>query len=144
MPGWVAPAPLELQLWYGDFLVADLHQVFPHQGTWFASYDLRIVRGEGALQDKLLTYIEFCEDFHRRIADGQDHDFEEFDRFAPISDTGSWNARLPTGDCVPMEGRMWFADGQASWQHPETEPSTERAANDFWARVGKAEQSNEG
>jgi hypothetical protein len=46
MPGWEAPAPLELQLWYGDLLVADLHQVFPHQGTWFANYDLRIVRGE--------------------------------------------------------------------------------------------------
>ena len=137
MPRWIEPPPLELQLWYGHLLVADLRQVFPHQGTWFAEYDLKIAPGEGTLQDKLLTYIAFCEYFHRRIADGQDHDFEEFDRFAPISDTGSWNARLPTGGSVPMEGRMWFADGQASWQHPETEPSTEGAANEFWARIAQ-------
>lgn len=139
MPGWVEPPPLKVQLWYGDLLVADLHQVYPHQGTWFAEYDLRIAPGEGTLQDELLTYITFCEAFHRRIADGQDHDFEEFDRFALISDVRSWNARLPTGATMPMEGRMWFADGYASWQHPETEPSTEMAANEFWARVARDE-----
>ena len=51
MPRWVAPPPLELQLWYGDVLVADLHQVFPHQGTWFAPYELKIAPGEGTLQE---------------------------------------------------------------------------------------------
>src|SRR6516165_3265590 len=56
MPPWVPPPPLELQLWYGDLLVADLHQVFPHQGTWFAPYATKIRRGEGALQDGLLNY----------------------------------------------------------------------------------------
>ncbi len=45
MPSWVPPPPLELQLWYGDLLVAELHQVFPHQGTWFAPYELKIAQG---------------------------------------------------------------------------------------------------
>ena len=134
MSAWVEPPPLELELWYGNLLVADLHQAFPHQGTWFAEYDLKIVRGEGTLQDDLLTYIAFCEDFQRRIADGQDHDFNEFDRFGPITDSASWSARFPTGGSVPMQGRIWLADGQASWEHPETQPSTEAAANEFWAR----------
>lgn len=138
MTPWVEPPPLELQLWYGNLLVADIHRVFPHQGTWFAGYDLRIMPGQGELQDQLLAYIAFCEDFHHRIAEGRDHDFDEFDRFAPIPDSGSWNARLLTGGSVPMEGKMWFADGQASWQHPETEPSTEGAANEFWARNAKS------
>lgn len=129
------PPPLELQLWYGDLLVADLHHVFPHQGTWFGSYAAKIRRGEGALQDELLNYIAFCEDFHRRIGDGQDHDFDEFDRFGPIADAGKWKVPLPGGGFLPMEGRMWFLEGQASWQHPETEPSTEGAANKLWARV---------
>ena len=134
MARWVEPPPLELQLWYGDLLVADLHRVIPHQGTWFAEYDVRIIPGQGELQDQLLAYISFCEDFHQRIVDGRDHDLDEFDRYVPISDCDSWNARLPTGVSVPMEGKMWFADGQASWQHPETEPSTEGAANEFWVR----------
>jgi hypothetical protein len=47
MPRWVPPPPLELQLWYGDVLVAELHQVFPHQGTWFAAYELKIASGQG-------------------------------------------------------------------------------------------------
>ena len=42
MPRWVPPPPLELTLWYDDVLVAELHQVFPHQGTWFAPYELKI------------------------------------------------------------------------------------------------------
>src|SRR5436305_10939091 len=108
MPRWVPPPALELQLWYDDVLVAELHQVFPHQGTWFAPYELKIASGEGALHDQLLKYIAFCEDFHRRIADGQDHDFAEFDRFGPIADTGSWRIPRPGGGSVPMEGRMWF------------------------------------
>ena len=133
------PAPLELELWYDDLLVADLHQVFPHQGTWFAEYKLKIGRGEGTKQDQLLEYIAFCEDLHCRIANGQDHDIAEFDRFGRIADTGSWKVPLSDGGALPMEGRMWFAGGQASWQPPETEPSTEMAANRAWARIADLE-----
>ena len=81
----------------------------------------------------MLEYIAFCEDFHRRIADGEDHDFAEFDRFGPIADAGSWRVPRPDGGSMPMEGRMWFADGQASWQHPETAPSTE-----LWRHLPKS------
>jgi hypothetical protein len=137
MSRWVAPPPLEFQLWYSDLLVAQLHQVFPHQGTWFAPYELKIAPGEGALQDRLLEYIAFSEDFDRRIGQGQDHDFAEFDRFEPISDAGSWSVPRPGGGAMPMAGRMWFVGGQASWQHPETVPSTEGAANELWARIAE-------
>jgi hypothetical protein len=135
MSRWVSSPPLELQLWYGDVLVADLHEVFPHQGTWFASYDLRILPGEGALQDRVLEYIAFCEDFDRRITQGQDHDFTEFERYGPIADTGSWRVPRPDGGTLPMEGSMWLASGQACWRHPETQPSTEAAANEVWACI---------
>lgn len=128
---WVEPPPLEAQLWFGSLFVADLHRMFPHQGTWFSEYDLRITNGQGELPDQLLAYIAFCEDFHRRIAGGRDHDFAAFDRFTPIPNCESWSARLPTGRCVPMEGILWFTDGDAIWQHPETEPSTEVAASHF-------------
>ncbi len=134
MARWIEPAPLECQLWYGNLLVADLHRVFPHQGTWFAEYDLRITHDQGELQHRLLAYIEFCQAFHERIAEGKDHRFDEFDQFAPIPECSSWTARLPTDVSVPMEGRIWFADGQASWQHPEAQPSTEGAAYEFWSR----------
>jgi hypothetical protein len=133
----VAPPPLELQLWYGDVLVAELHQVFPHQGTWFAPYKLKIALGQGALRDRLLEYIAFTAGFNRRIAEGQDHDFAEFDRFGGIADAGSWKIPRPDGGVMPMEGKMWFVDGQASWQHRETPPSTEGAANELWARIAE-------
>lgn len=137
MSRWVEPPPLELQLWYGDVLVADLHDVFPHQGTWFAPYELKISPGEGAPKDRLLEYIAFTADFNRRIADGQDHDFDEFDRFGDIAEAGSWKVPLPDGTVMPMEGKMWFVDGQACWQHPQTLPSTEGAANELWARIAE-------
>lgn len=128
MPSWVEPRRLEVQLYYGDLMVAELHRMFPHQGTWFAEYELSIAPGQGMLQDKLLDYIGFCEDFHRRMANELDHDFEEFDNFEIDSD--SWVARLPSGVSIPIEGNMLFADGQSSWQHPGTRP--EEAANKFW------------
>lgn len=131
---WVDPPLLEGQLWFGSLLVADLHRMFPHQGTWFSEYDLRLANAQGELQDQLLAYVAFCEDFNRRIAEGRDHDFDEFERFSPIPNCESWRAQLPNGCIVPMEGRMWFADGNASWQHAETEPSTEVAANEFWGQ----------
>jgi hypothetical protein len=137
MSRWVPPPPLELQLWYGDVPVAALHQVFPHQGTWFALYELKIAPGEGVLQDELLEYIAFCEDFDRRIAQGRDHDFAELDRFGPVADTGSWKVPRPDGGVMQMTGRIWFVGGQASWQHPETAPSPEGAANELWARIAE-------
>jgi hypothetical protein len=143
MSSWMAPPPLELQLWYGQVLVAELHEVFPHQGTWFAPYELRIRSGTGELQDRLLAYIAFCEEFNRRIAGGQAHDFAEFDRFLPAADAGSWRVPRPDGGEMPMEGRMWFMEGQASWQHPETAPSTEGAANALWARIAEFAASDE-
>jgi hypothetical protein len=134
---WVEPPPLEGQLWFGDVLVADLHKIFPHQGTWFSDYDLRISKESGELEDQLLTYVEFCEEFNRRIADGYEHDFEEFDQFGTITNCDLWSVVLPHGQIVPMEGRLWFADGGVNWQHPETDPSTEAAANEFWAQNAK-------
>lgn len=135
MPPWVAPPYLELQLWFGDVLVADLHEVFPHQGTWFASCELKIASGDGALQARLLEYIGFSDAFNRRIAQGEAHDFAEFDRFGDLSDAAVWRAPRPDGGVMPMAGRMWFMDEQACWQHPESAPSTEAAANDLWRRI---------
>jgi hypothetical protein len=115
-------------------MVEDLFQMFQHQGTWFSGYTLRITRDQGELQSRLLAYIAFCEDFHRKIAEGQEHDFDAFDSFEVIPNCASWTARLPNGPSVPMEGRMWFADGEVSWPHPETQPSAEAAAYDFWTQ----------
>jgi hypothetical protein len=144
MPHWVAPPFLELQLWFGDVLVADLHQVFPHQGTWFAPYELKISQGQGTLQDRLLEYIAFTDDFNRRLAEGLDHDFEEFDSFGAIANATSWTVPRPDGGLIPMAEKMWFADGQACWQHPETTPSTEAAANELWARIADYVAATEG
>ncbi len=111
---------MEGQLWFGDLLVADLRGMFPHQGTWFSDYCLRITPDQGILQGRLLAYIALCKDFDRRIAESQEHDFDEFDRFDPIPNCESWRVRLPNGSSVPMEGQMWFTEAEASWQHPET------------------------
>jgi hypothetical protein len=135
MSRWISPQPLELQLFYDDILVADLHEVIAHQGTWFASYELRISSGEGVQQDRLLEYIASCEDFDRRIAQGEDRDFDEFDRYGVIAAASSWRVPRPDGGDFLMEGNMWFADGEVCWQHPETKPSTEEAANVVWACI---------
>lgn len=129
---WVAPPLLEGQLWFGNLLVADLHQLSPHQGTWSSKYKLRISANHGQQEDKLLSYIAFSEDFHRKIDEGQDHDFAEFECFTSIQDCMSWAAKLPSGLLIPMVGMIRFANGEVYWDHPDTAPSMEAAANVFW------------
>src|SRR4051794_14434038 len=99
----ILPQSLELQLFYGELLVADLHEAYPHQGTWFARCELKISPGEGPLQDGLLEYITFSEEFDRRIEHGEEHDFTEFDRYDSIADTASWRVPRPDGGALPME-----------------------------------------
>lgn len=137
MSPWVPPPPLELRLWYGDLLIADLHNVFPHQGTWFALYELKIAAGDGSLSDRLLKYIAFTIDFNRRIAEGRDYDFDEFDNFGSLAEAGLWKVPRPDGGAMPMAGRIGFVDGEVTWQHPETPPSTEAAANELWASIAE-------
>jgi hypothetical protein len=34
-----------------------------------------------------------------------------------------------------MEGLLGFIDDQVTWQHPQFQPTTEVAANKFWAKA---------
>jgi hypothetical protein len=85
--------------------------------------------------ERLLDYIAFTTDFNRRIAEGQHHDFDEFHRFGDLAQAGTWKVPRPDGGVMPMDGNMWFMDGQAIWQHPETPPCSETAAHELWARI---------
>lgn len=130
---WVEPPTLSLALWHDDLLVAHLSNAFPHQGTWFADYRLSIDGRDSEHAKRILDYISYCKDFNCRIANGDDHDFAEFDRFQDVSDCSHWRATLGNGLMVPMEGQLGFIDDQVTWRHLETHPSTEMAANAFWA-----------
>ena len=143
----IEPDPLLGRLWFRHLLVADLREMFPHQGTWFADYDLRISPDQGDEQEQLLAFIALCEDFNRRIGEGQEHDFDEFDRFSTMSNCQSWRAELPNGCVVPMQGMIWFADGAVNWHHPEAESRAEASAYEFWRQNSpncnsKAEQTH--
>lgn len=135
MSKWIAPATLNLTLWHNDLLVARLSNAFPHQGTWFANYSLAINGHVDAHAQRILEYIAFCKNFNCRIASGDDHDFDEFDRFQDVSECSQWRATLANDLIIPMEGQLGFIDDQVMWQHPETHPSTEQAANEVWAHA---------
>jgi hypothetical protein len=130
-----SPKPLNLQLWYGDVLVAELRDAFPHQGTWFANYEQIVPPGEGLVQDRLCSYIRFCEDWHQRLEAGKDPDPEEFDQYTDVIESSSWRADCPDGSTLAMDGGPIFVQGEASWNHPEGEPSTELEAERVWRRL---------
>lgn len=129
---WKEPPLLEAQLWFGDRWVADLHQLRPHQGTWMSEYELRITGDEGDLQRQLVEYVAFSGQFDRRMAEGGDHDFDEFEDFIPNPRDGSWAVRLPGDRSVLIEGRIWFVEGTTCWQHPATGSCAEAEASSFW------------
>ncbi len=135
MSTWVEPPTLSLTLWHNELMVANLSNAFPHQGTWFADYDLLIDGDANEHARRILEYITFCRNFNCGIANGDDLDFAEFVRFKDVSDCSLWRATLRNGLMIPMEGKLGFIDDQVTWQHPETQPSTEIAANEQWARA---------
>ena len=137
MPDQSARKPLNLQLWFGDVLVADLLNVIPHQGTWFALYRQVVAPGQGAVQRRLCDSIAFCEEWHRRLKRGNSPDAGEFDRFADIIKSGSWRVPYPDGGALPMDEGPTFFEGEASWNHPDDRPSRELAAHEVWSRLAR-------
>ena len=123
-----AAKPQNLQLWYADVLVADLRNVFPHQGTWFAEYRQVVAAEQGSLQSRLCEFIRFCEEWHQRLARGDDADAKEFAPFADIVESAEWRVPCPDGTELRPAGSPCFVQGEVSWNHPEAEPSSEIAA----------------
>jgi hypothetical protein len=130
-----APQPLHLQLRLGDVLVADLRNAFPHQGTWFAQYRQVVAPGQGSVQARLCEFIRSCEEWHGRLDRGGNPSAREFDPFADVIESAAWRVVAPDGTELRMAGGPFFAQGEASWNHPESEPSREEAAERAWARL---------
>ncbi len=120
-----APKPLILQAWFGDVLVADLLDAFPHQGTWFAQYRQVVTPEQGPLQARLCEFIRFCEAWHQRLKRGEDPDAKEFDQYADVIESPSWRVLCPDCSELGIAGAPYFAQTEVSWNHPEAEPSRE-------------------
>jgi hypothetical protein len=129
------PQSLNLHLWFGDVLVADLWNAFPHQGTWFAKYRQVVAPEEGRLQARLCEFIRFCEEWHERLARGDNPDAKEFDPFEDIIESEAWRVSCPDNTELGLAGGPIFVQGEASWNHPESVPSREMAAGREWARL---------
>ena len=130
-----APKRLNLRLWFGDVLVAELTNVMPHQGTWFALYRQVVDPDQGPEARRLCEYIAFCEEWHQRLKHGENPNAAEFDRFADVIYSGSWRVPCPDGTELTMTHGPGFVDGAAMWNHPESEPSRESAAWEIWCRL---------
>jgi hypothetical protein len=132
-PGQAA-SPVNLQIWFGSILVADLLNVIVHQGTWFALYRQIVTPEQGKQERRLCDYIAFCEEWHQRLKRGKDPDAAEFDRFEDVLKSGLWHVPCPDGSELTMTEGPLFVEGEASWNHPECEPTRELAAWAAWSR----------
>ena len=130
-----ARKPVNLQLWFGDVLVADLLDVITHQGTWFARYRQIVVPEQGPQQRRLCDFISFCEDWHQRLKRGQAPDAEEFDQYTDVIKTGSWRVSCPDGSELTLTEAPVFVEGESSWNHLENGAFRELAAGAVWSRL---------
>lgn len=126
---------LNLQLWFEKVLVANLFNVKPHQGTWFALYRRIVAPEQGTEALRLCEYITFCEDWHQLLKHGHKPDATEFERFADVIYSSSWRVPCPGGAELTMTEGPIFVEGEASWNHPEAEPSRELAAWQTWVHL---------
>src|SRR6266851_1467449 len=126
--------PLNVQLWYGTILVADLRNVIVHQGTWFGEYEKHFAREQGKQETRICAYISFCEKWHKRLKQGKNPDATQFDQFNDVLNSGLWRVPFADGSELKIPDGPIFVQGEASWSHPESEPSRESAAYEYWCQ----------
>jgi hypothetical protein len=128
------PPTLNLQLWYGDVLVADLLGAKPHQGTWSAEYRQVVCPEQGPLHRRLCEFIVFCEEWHQRLRRRQDHAATEFDQYEDVIESGLWQVPCPDGTVLTISA-PGFVEGEASWNHPYSGSDREAVAGEMWSRL---------
>ena len=132
--GHADPPPLNVQLWYGTILIADLRNVIAHQGTWFGEYEQHVTRQQGKLETRVCDYISFCEKWHKRLKDGKNPDAKQFDEFKDVLNSGFWRVLCADGAELRIPDGPIFVQGEASWNHPDNEPTRESAAYEYWCQ----------
>src|SRR5690349_15388877 len=110
MSGSSTPGPLNLQLWFGDVLVAELSGAFPHQGTLLSDYRPVVNPQHGPPAQRVYEFLRFCDEWHRRHS--EDHmsaDAGEFDSYTDVTRSEAWWVRAPDGAALRMDGSPFFA-----------------------------------
>ena len=102
-------------LFYDDAVIGTIDGAFVSDGTWFGDFhpasddrsDDRLVR--------LREFIEFCREWHARLAT-DDADASEFDRFADLISSGLWHVRMADGSDQKIFEAPVFIGNEISWR----------------------------
>jgi hypothetical protein len=107
---------MNLQLYYDKILVGDIIDAFCDQATWFGSFQSRLDLGADILQMRLHDFIVFCEDWHKRLADGIGGDASEFDQFRDVLTSGLWFIHASDAAVSKIDQAPSFTGGELSWR----------------------------
>lgn len=106
----------EHALWFDGIRIAMVSRVTESDGTKHGLYLLAVDRGGGHVSGQVLDYVEFCIEWNRRVAAGEDVDAGEFEAFGRIVKGQLWKEQCD-GQSIPIEDAPMFLDeNEATWR----------------------------
>jgi hypothetical protein len=105
----------QIQLYYGTVLVGYIAVPFYSDRTWYGTFQPGSVATDDPISQRVTLFIEFCQDWHRRIKTGGNA--AEFDAFRDIVDSPLWQTVADDGARSPLaEAPVFFPEGVMSWR----------------------------
>jgi hypothetical protein len=115
---------MDFKLKYGDAVLGNIEDAFVSDETWYGTFHISLLKGSTDIECRLIEFITFCKEWHKRLSTGQKHDASEFDLFNDILHSGLWVAAPVT----PSDGTIHkiyeapiFVDNEISWRNEVVE-----------------------
>jgi len=107
----------DFKLYYGDILVGNVSRAVCDYTTWDGPIVLTIKASDGKLQERLLEFIKFCEEWTERAHRDEPADPDEFKQFNDLLKSGLWRAESDEGDVHHLpDTPVFFAGSEVSWR----------------------------
>jgi hypothetical protein len=105
-----------MKLLYGEVVVGTIDGAFVSDGSWFGDFLQEPVIDGDRVIIRVAEFIEFCKEWHERLAAGADADASEFEQFADLLSSGSWHMRAIDGSDRAIVEAPVFIGNEITWR----------------------------
>ena len=105
----------DAELFFHDLLVARIENVFIHQGTYFATFQLCISDTDPGLPSRIANFVQFSLDWNDRCSAGTSPDPSEFKQFGDLFGPDKWRVTWLNESIAISEAPVFSEANQIGW-----------------------------
>lgn len=110
-----------VKLWYDDILVCTVVDLFFSDDVYYGTYTIVNDRNCYGTKKRIVEYIEFCIDWHKRIEEfpGEGQDAAEFDSYTDIFKNNQWSVQSTSDKQIIENAPIFMENNQVNWRIKE-------------------------